>query len=186
MESTDPKLAKISTALDKGYLSIRAGKSWYILITKTIDLVIWFVGIVVMLRLAHLNGIVLTMYPFVRTMLPFILFGLGMSIALLWGFFGKEVLTIKNKQVLLNKHIFGLGITYVLEKSAIADIQFNKVYLGGFFGYETLASWGLGRGKVKILVKRKEVYRDIYSFGLGFKDEEAMYLVEKLKEKICL
>ncbi len=98
-----------------------------------------------------------------------------------WGIFGKERLLIKKAQIKLTKTIFGFGIKREFSTNEILKVSFNKVKTNDFLARGNLAVWGLGKGKVQIDLAKKS-----HSFGLALEDNEAIQIVEILKERFSI
>lgn len=108
-----------------------------------------------------------------------VLGGLAVIAFLLWGFFGKEILTIKSNEVVFHKGIFGIGKTRRLQKSEVKNFRFNEVGTNWFSSKNRWAIYGLGEGKIKF-----DYGMRTYSLGLGLDDAEVNYLIEYLQGKI--
>lgn len=91
--------------------------------------------------------------------------GLTVLALLLWGWSGREKLTIDKGEVILQRLVFGLGRKQVFSRTA-------------FFGAKSKWSMiGVGAGKVKFDHRGRS-----HSFGLGLGDDEAVRLAEELGE----
>ncbi len=175
--------ARIKRHGDTLSLSVPSPKKWFSLIMGTIWLGGWPVGL-------HFALGTLTGFPTLNFDLSsfrpdlFILVWLAMWILggamviffLLWGFFGREKLTMDRTEMKLRKAILGVGFTRRMALADVSSIRFKEEnYTWPFSSYR--AYWGIGPGKIKI-----DYGMRTHSFALGVDDAEAHYLVRILGE----
>jgi len=181
MESTDNGKATISSSMNGTEISIPSKKNWFILIFGTAWLGGWYLGFksawgTFRFGESGLEGVDAFMTVW---LICWTLGGVSIVGLLLWGYFGKELLEIENRQVVLSKKVFGIGTNKVLKKSEVKNIRFNKVKINYFSGTNRWAIWGVGEGKIMFDYGMKT-----YSFGLALDDAEANHIIEKMKQKI--
>jgi len=180
MESTDNGRATITSSIGGIEISIPSKKNWLVLIFGTAWLGGWAVGFTTTIDMLWINDESSGIDGFLTFwLIGWTIGGLFVISLLLWGYLGKEILIIEHHQVVLRKHVFGIGIHKVFKKSEVKNIRFNKVEINYFSRKNRWAIWGLGVGKIKFDYGLKT-----YSLGLGVDDIEANYLIEKVKEKM--
>jgi hypothetical protein len=180
MESIDNGRAKISSSMNGTEVSIPSKKNWFILIFSTAWLGGWYFGFKNVLGTLKLDkdgfGEIDGFMAF--WLIGWTIGGLFIIGLLFWGYFGKEILKIESKKIILNKSVFGIGTTKILKKTEVKNIRFNEVEINYFSGKNNWAIWGVGEGKIKFDYGMKTYY-----LGLGLDDAEANYLVEKIQEE---
>ncbi len=100
------------------------------------------------------------------------LFVLGV---LLWGYFGREIVTLSATELSLQRTVFGLGPTQTYDRDEVKNIRFRPVKTDFFSANSKWSVWGVGPGKVQFSYRGKS-----RSFGLGLEDEAAVEVVEVL------
>ena len=102
------------------------------------------------------------------------LFVLGV---LLWGYFGREIVTFSPTELTLKRTIFGIGPKHSYDRAAVKNLRFRPVKTDFFSANSKWSVWGVGPGKVQFSYGGKS-----RSFGLGLSDAAAVEVVEVLSE----
>ncbi|CAH1001106.1 hypothetical protein LEM8419_02044 [Neolewinella maritima] len=96
---------------------------------------------------------------------------------LLWGYFGREVVTQSPTTLTLQRTVFGLGPKQAYSRQEVKNLRFRPVKTDVFSANSKWSVWGMGPGKVQFSYGGKS-----RSFGLGLPDEAALEVVEALSE----
>jgi hypothetical protein len=97
---------------------------------------------------------------------------------LLWGYFGRETLTLGSGHLTLSKSILGVGQRRKITLANVSGIRLEPAS-HSWWGGSRYAIWGLGPGKIKL-----DHGLRTHSFGLGVDDAEAKYLVALLQARL--
>jgi len=172
--------AKIDNSLGRLTISIPSKKDWAILLFGTVWLVGWYFGFKSAISSFSYGGSGNVIIDDLMTswLIGWASCGLGLMFFLSWGYFGKEILQISSNTMKFEKSIFGIGIKKSMALDKTKNFRFEKID-DQKSGGSRWAFWGLGSGKIKFDYGLKT-----YSFGLSVDDEEAVYLVNLLKETI--
>jgi len=171
--------AKIDKSLKGFSISIPSKKNWFVLLFGTAWIGGWYFGFSKTMELILSNdfnnnesGNFFLFWLFGWTVV-----GIGFSILLLWGFFGKEHFRTKGNHVHFEKTVFGIGKKRKLKSSELKNFRTDTVN-DSWFGGNSWSHWGLGEGKIKFDYGLKT-----YSFGLGVDDAEAVHIVDLLQKQ---
>lgn len=96
--------------------------------------------------------------------------GIRVIRTILWALFGKETLNVTNQEIKFKDTIFGFGKTYLFPAHELTTIEFNQPSVTEESDYSG-----------KILLHRGV---QIYSYGTNLDINEAMYIIDLIKNKV--
>jgi len=102
--------------------------------------------------------------------------GLGVLFMLLWGYWGRESLSLAGSTLTLRKSIFGVGRSWHMDLGEVSSFRFSPQQTN-WWSQSRLAMYGLGPGKIQI-----DHGLRTRSLGLGLDDTEARYIVALLEQ----
>lgn len=174
--------ARVEHVMDNLAITIPSKKNWLALILGTLWIASWSSGLKFVLSIFSEAGLTEADGSFGIFMLVWIsawvLGGLGVSLLLLWGYFGEERLEFSTQKLYFEKTVFGLGIKKELALAEVQNFRQERTQ-AGWFRSNRWSYWGLGPGNIKFDYGLKT-----FSFGLAVDDAEAKYLVGLFREKI--
>ena len=177
--STSPsRLAIRKTVTDSTtVIEVDAPRIRFLMIAGSIWLVAWCAGLygsVAALGLGH-RGYFLLDAVLLLWLVFWLIIGLAVLGLVLWGYFGRERLTIADDTLTLQRLIFGVGRKQVFTRSEVGNVRFREVRTDFFGAKSKWSMLGIGAGKVRFDYRGRG-----YSFGLGLGDDDARWLSEKL------
>ena len=166
---------------DRTVWELPTPKIRWLLIGGVLWLAAWLTGLygaVFALGLGHRGHGWLDLFLFAWLSL-WVVSGAIVLILVLWGYFGRERITLGPEQLTIERLIFGRGKRTVLERADISNFRFRPVRTDYFGANSKWSVLGIGAGKVSLTHRGRG-----YSFGLGLPDEEAQSLSDELERSI--
>lgn len=166
---------------DATLIELDAPKIRFVLVAGSLWLVGWCFGLygaVAALGFGH-RGYALLDTFLLAWLALWLLSGLVVLSILLWGYFGRERLTITPETFTLERLVFGRGRKQTFAREEVGNFRFREVRTDFFGARSKWSMLGLGGGKVRFDYRGRG-----YSFGLGLEDEEAKSLADELDQLV--
>lgn len=125
-------------------------------------------------------------FLFVRIELNLIVFLVIFSIlpvyALLWSFFGFEIVTITTDEIKIKQSLFGMGMTQIYKLSLIKNLRTSLHDPAPFTLERNMQDWGFAGGNIAFDYYGGRLCR----FGIHLPEKDAYELVAKIKQYISV
>lgn len=110
-----------------------------------------------------------------------LIFGLAFGYMLSWIMAGKEVLTITEDNIKLERKIPGINSSRVIPLERIRNLRISSFHGPSIsLGY-SLEKWGIAGGKIAFEDKKE---RRTFNFGIGISHDEAQDIIEKIETRL--
>jgi hypothetical protein len=162
-------------------IEVAAPRIRFLLLAGPIWLVGWCFGLygaVFALGLGHRGYLLLDLF-LIAWLILWILGGLAVAALVLWGYRGRERLTLTPDTVTLERLVFGYGRKQTFPRTAVHNFRFRSVKTDVFGAKSKWSTLGVGGGKVRFDCNGKG-----YSFGLGLPDQYAEQLAATLRQEV--
>jgi len=94
---------------------------------------------------------------------------------IIWVVAGKEVITLSPLTIKIERKAYGVGLS---KEYSLSEARNFRIQMGGESIYSGLEAWGFGGGRLAFDYELKTV-----KFASGIDEEEAIYLLDVVKQK---